>query len=108
MIKLYGAISQNEKDDYDRNHIFKIGRNTLEVKQFFKSKTAAIQFVERSVFQSYTPPYLYLLIVSIDEECLKKSNPTFMVLDGFNAVNIADVDLLAFNNCIIFVKQELL
>jgi hypothetical protein len=45
MIKLYRAISQNEKDDFDRDQQFRTGKNTLEAKQFFKSRAAVKQFV---------------------------------------------------------------
>ena len=53
MIKLYRAISQQEKDDYDSQQIFRTGRNTLEAKQFFKSRTAVKEFVDSSVMQGY-------------------------------------------------------
>ncbi len=108
IIRLYRAISQSEKDDFYIDQIFRTGKNTLEAKQFFKSRTAVSQFVERSVIQNYLPPYLYLLMINIDEECLNESNPTFMILDGFSAVNIEDVNLLSFSKSVIFVQQELL
>ena len=108
MIKLYRAISQEEKDDYDIDQLFRTGRNTLEAKQFFNSRTAVTQYIEQSILQDYMPPYTYLLTINIEENCLDTSNPTYMVLDSFHAVSISDMDLLTFSNCVIFVKQELL
>lgn len=108
MITLYRAISEREKEDYDRTQSFNTGMNTLEAKQFFKSRIAIKQFVESSVMQNYDPPYIYLLIIRIDETLLRNANPTEMKLDGFDAVNINEDDLLSFNNCVTFVKQELL
>ena len=106
MTKLFRAISQSEKDDFDQTKVFRTGRNTLEAKQFFKSLTAVKQFVASSVIQAYNPPYLYLLIITIDHDLLKEANPTNMKLDGYEALNIAEDDLMPFNNCIIFVEQE--
>ena len=106
MIKLYRAISQKEKDDYDELKIFRTGKNTLEAKQFFKSRTAVKQFVASSVIQDYDPAYIYLLVIEVDEELFDKSNPSNMKLDGYDAVNVDEDDLPSFNNCVIFVKQE--
>ncbi len=106
MNKLYRAISQNEKDDFSITRKFRTGRNTLEAKQFFKSRKATEKFVESAVLQEYDPPYLYLLTISIDEILFETSNPIMMKLDGYEAVNIEENDLIYFNNCIIFVEEE--
>ncbi|HEY4327181.1 MAG TPA: hypothetical protein VGN20_24550 [Mucilaginibacter sp.] len=106
MTKLYRAISQAEKEDYDQIRLFRTTRNTLEAKQFFKSLAAVRQFVERSVLQTYNPPYLYLLTVTVDNSLLHEANPDNMSLDGFEAMNIAEDDLIAFNNCVTFVEEE--
>ena len=108
MIKLYRAISQQEKDDYDSQQIFRTGKNTLEAKQFFKSRTAIKEFVDSSVMQDYDPPYLYLLIISVDEDCFNMIDHTDMKLDGYDAININEDHLLNFNNCVRFVQQEIL
>jgi hypothetical protein len=108
MIKLYRAISQQEKDDYESQQIFRTGKNTLEAKQFFKSRAAIKEFVDSSMIQDYDPPYLYLLIVSIDEECFILIDHKDMKLDGYDAVNIDEEHLLNFNNCVRFVQQEIL
>jgi hypothetical protein len=108
MIKLYRAISQQEKDDYDSQQIFRTGRNTLEAKQFFKSRVAVTQFVASSVLQAYDPPYKYLLIINIDEGCFNMTDHADMKLDGYDAVNINEDHLLNFNNCVRFVQQEIL
>lgn len=106
MVKLYRAVSEQEKDDYDLHQLFRTNRNTLEAKQFFKSRTAVLQFVESSVSQAYNPSYKYLLVISVDEKLFELSNPIQMKLDGFDAVNIDEDDLISFNNCVKFVKQE--
>jgi len=108
MTKLYRAVSQQEKDDYDNQQFFRTWRNTLEAKQFFKSRTAVKAFVENSILQSYSPPYAYLLIVSVDEDCFNRIDRTDMKLDGYDAVNINEDHLLDFNNCVRFVQQEIL
>jgi len=108
MIKLYRAISQREKDDDDSKQIFRTGKNTLEAKQFFKSRAAIKEFVDSSVMQDYDPPYLYLLIISVDGDCFNMIDHTNMKLDGFDAININEDYLLNFNNCVRFVQQEIL
>lgn len=108
MAKLFRAISQAEKDDYDQTRLFNTGRNTLEAKQFFKSLTAVKQFVASAVIQEYNPPYLYLLTVTVNDDTFNHANPTNIKLDGYEAVNVAEDDLMAFNNCVIFVEEEAL
>ncbi len=108
MITLYRAVSQQEKDDYDSKKIFRTDKNTLEAKQFFKSRIAIKQFVESSKLQDYDPPYTHLLIISVDEDTFKAIHHIDMKLDGYEAVNIDEDHLLGFNNCVKFVKQELL
>jgi hypothetical protein len=108
MTTLYRAISQYEKDDYDSVQIFRTGKNTLEAKQFFKSRKAIKQFVLRSVIQTYEPPYTYLLVLSVDDGCFNKIVHKNMDLDGFEAINIDEEHLPDFNNCVKFVKQELI
>ena len=108
IITLYRAVSQYEKDDFDIDGIFRTGENTLEVKQFFGSRTAVDQYVQNSVKQNYTPPYRYLLIIRVTEECLNHSNSTFMLLDGFNALCVAEADSRTFSNCVIFIKEEVI
>ncbi len=98
MIKLYRAVSQAEKDDYDQTKRFNIGINTLEAKQFFKSPVAVRQFVQRSVIQDYDPPYIYLLTITVNTDLLTQANPDDGLLDGFEAITIAEADLNAFNN----------
>lgn len=57
--------------------------------------------------RNFDPPYIYLWTIKIDELQIDLS-PHAMKLDGFDAVNIDEVDLLSFNNCVKFVKEELL
>ena len=95
-------------NDYQRTQAFNTSQNTLEAKQFFKSRTAAKQFVERSIIQGYDPPYMHLMIIKIDNKQLYNLNPEEMRLDGFDALSINEDALPYFNNCVIFVKHELL
>jgi hypothetical protein len=106
MIKLYRAISQGEKDNFDLDRQFRTGERTLEVKQFFKSRKAVMSFVASSILQDYNPPYAFLLTVSINEDLLEESNPESMPLDGFEAISINEIDLESFNDCVIFVDEE--
>jgi hypothetical protein len=106
MTKLYRAVSQAEKDDYEKSGVFRLARNTLEAKQFFKSRITVKQFVESSVLRTYNPPYLYLLTITVDADRLTMANPDHMPLDGYEALTIAEDDLTAFNNCVIFVEEE--
>jgi hypothetical protein len=106
MISLYRAVSQQEKDDYDNQQIFRTGKNTLEAKQFFKSRIAIKEFVAGSVLQNYDPPYAWLLIITINEDCFDETGHMEMRLDGYDAINIEEDHLPEFNNCVKFVKQE--
>ena len=80
MAKLFRAISQAEKDDYDETKLFNTGRNTLEAKQFFKSLTAVKQFVASAAMQEYNPAYLYFLTVTVDDDTFNQANPTNIII----------------------------
>ena len=95
MTTLFRAISQLEKDDYDANGIFKTGRNTLDGKQFFRSRTAVLSFVNNALEQDYDPPYAYLLIVSVDDEQFDIEENT-QDLDGYLAVHVDEDHLQYF------------
>lgn len=105
-MKLYRAVSVFEKQNYDIHREFRTDINTLEAKQFFRSRTAVTNFVERSVTQNYQPPYMFLYIIDIDEICLDNLEPSYMTLDGYEAVSVDEENLIEFNNCVIFVKEE--
>jgi hypothetical protein len=107
-MKLYRAVSQNEKSNYEQFHEFRTGRNTLEAKQFFKSRIAAINFVGRSVLQNYDPSYQYLLIIDMDDDCLNAHTHTNINLDGYDAISVEEDDLANFNICVRFVNEEIL
>jgi len=47
MITLFRAVSRQEKEDYDEHGIFLTGKNTLEAKQFFKTRVAVTSRVQR-------------------------------------------------------------
>ncbi len=105
-MKLYRAVSEKEKNDYDNFGEFRTSKNTLEAKQFFKSRTAVLSFVKRSVVQEYDPSYKYLLIIDVDEDYLQNSNVSHLSLDGFDAVSIEENGLLNFSFYINFVREE--
>jgi hypothetical protein len=107
MITLFRAVSRQEKEDYDTHLIFRTGRNTLEAKQFFKTRIAVTSFVDSAMEQNYDPAYAYLLTVTVDDDQFDTTQRT-QKLDGYEAVHIEEDDLPAFNNCVIFVKQEVL
>src|ERR1700759_1738028 len=105
MITIFRAVSQREKEDYDINQLFRTSRNTLEAKQFFKTRTAINSFVERAIEQGYNPPYVFLLEITLDDDLFDVEGFT-KELDGFQAIHIDEDDLEHFNNCVNFVQQE--
>ena len=105
MTTLYRAVSQQEKEDIELHKSFRISRNTLEAKQFFKRRMSVVQFVANSLIQQYEPAYVYLIKISIDDTCFDTSKH-IRKLDGYDAVHIDEEDLPAFNKCVKFVKQE--
>ena len=107
MITLFRAVSQQEKENYDAHDAFRIGRNTLEAKQFFKTRVAVIAFVSSAVDQNYDPAYTHLMIVTVDDDNFDIIQGT-RKLDGYDAEHVHEDDLGAFNNCVIFVSQEVL
>ena len=108
MITLFRVISRFEKQDFDTVGVLRTGPNTLEAKQFFKSVEAINEFVANAILQQYDPPYEYLLTISIDDKLFNFIAHTNVELDGYDAVNIHEDNLPAFNKCIIFVKQQAL
>ena len=106
MVILYRAISKLERDNFADGRKFRTAKNTLEAKQFFKSRTAVNQFVTSSVTQDYFPPYIYLLVIGLDETCFGQMEHTQMKLDGYEAVNVDEDHLEQFGNCVKFVREE--
>ena len=106
MATLYRAVSNVEYRDYQKSKLFKTAKNTLEAKQFFKSRIAIREFVASSVEQAYFPPYTHLLILTIDDTQLSKVRIDTMDLDGFEAISVPENQLSAFNTCINNVKKE--
>ncbi|MFI5138685.1 MAG: hypothetical protein ACHQIM_12735 [Sphingobacteriales bacterium] len=107
MITLFRAVSQQEKEDYDTHLAFRTGRNTLEAKQFFKTRMAVTSFIDSSMEQNYDPACAHLMIVTVDDDHFDIIQRTTK-LDGYDAVHIDEDDLPDFNKCVIFVKQEVL
>ena len=107
MITLFRAVSQQEKENFDIHRVFLTGRNTLEAKQFFKTRVAVTSFASSAMEQKYDPAYAHLMIVTVDDDSFDITIRT-RKLDGYDAVHVDEDDLPAFNNCVIFVNQEVL
>lgn len=101
---LYRAISKAEKEDFEKDGQFRTGRNTLEVKEFYKTEEAVSKFIERTKKKKYHPPCNCLLHVIMDESCLENIPYEEMDLDGFSAIIVREIDLLNFNKCIKFAE----
>ena len=108
MSKIYRAVSFQEKQDRDRVGYFRTTDHSLEAKQFFKSEEAVRNYIARAALQNFDPPYDYLLTITIDEEQLDQNQCNEMELDGYIAISIPEEYLPTFNNCVIFVEEELL
>jgi len=106
MATLYRAVSKAEYHDYQKNKTFSTAQNTLEAKQFFKSRIAIRAFAASAVEQDYDPPYTSLLVVTIDDNRLSLVSVDIMDLDGFEAISVPEDQLPAFNKCVTFVKEE--
>ena len=85
---------------------FRTAKNTLEAKQFFKSKRAIKPYIAKAIKQKLSPPYKYLLVVDIDEDCLYKLNVDEQELDDFDALTVYKDELPDFNNCINFTEYH--
>lgn len=107
-MKLYRTVSKAERDDYNKKEELRTAKNTLEGKQFFKSEIAVREFISSSKLQRYSPPYRYLFIIDINEECLESIDYDEQELDRFEAITILEADLPQFNNCINFIEQNAL
>lgn len=104
-ITLYRTVSIAEKEDfYNRNEKFATGRNTLEAKQFFKSKDGVDEFIKDAYARQYNPPYKFILEVSILKNCLDSIPFEEQELDRHKAITVHEDYLSAFNKCITFVK----
>lgn len=106
MATFYRAVSDEEHCDYRNSNCFNTAQNTLEAKQFFRSRTAIREFVASAIDQSYYPPYTWLFILTIDDKKMSHIHFDTMDLNGFEAVSIPEDQLPAFNNCITLVKEE--
>jgi hypothetical protein len=65
-------------------------------------------FIASSLLQGYDPPYAFLFTITVKENLFYKSNPQSMLLDGFEAFSIEEIDLRSFNISVIFVAEETL
>ena len=105
-MELFRVVSDGEYDEFVQDRRFRLGVNTLEAKQFFKSKIGVNEFLSDSRSRGFEPPYTYLLIVDIEETCLENIPYDEQELDRHMAITIQEDDLENFNNCINFVNDE--
>lgn len=104
-MKLYRTVSKAERDDYHTDGLLRPGDNTLEAKQFFKSEIAVEEFIQNAKAQRFSPPYKYLFIIDINEECLEGIPYDEQELDRFAAITVFEAHLPLFNNCINFIDE---
>jgi hypothetical protein len=105
-MKLYWVSSQAEKDDYQITGQLRTSQNTLEAKQFFKTRKAVNEYLDNAISQDFHPLYVTLLIVDIEKSDFDKLHADEMTLDGFLAVTVYEEHLNSFNNFIEFVTKE--
>jgi len=108
ILHLYRIVSNAEKDDYNECQHFRTHKNTLEAKQFFKSVEAIDDFYSKASVRGYEPKYDCIFDIIVDEVKFNAMHRQEMILDGFDAVSIDELDLPEFNDCVIFVKQKML
>ena len=105
---LYRIVSLAEWKDFQSKKGFATSKNTIEGKQFFKTEHAVRDFHRRSITQKFSPPYEKLIIITVENECLKESKGGEQLLDGFMAITIPEDYLPTFNNCYKFERCETL
>ena len=105
-MKLYRVISQAEKDDYEFTGQLRTATNTLEAKQFFKTRKAVNEYLENAISQDFQPVYVTLLIVDIEKSDFDTLQADEMALDGFLAVTVHEEHLNSLNSFIKFVTKE--
>ena len=66
VMNLYRTVSSSEFEDYKLSKQFRVGRNILEGKQFFKTEAGVREFVKDAKKQNYLPAYAHLLIVEVE------------------------------------------
>ena len=104
-MKLYRTVSADEFENYQKYKVFKVARNTIEGKQFFKTEAGVNEFVKDAEKQDYFPPYKYILIVQSDLDCLEQIPYDEQELDRFEAITVHEDHLGSFNDCIKFVEH---
>ena len=97
--KLYRAVSTNELKDWKKSNVFRCGKNTLEGKQFFETMEAVENFAYLANKRKFEPPYIYILEITIDKECLDKIEYEMLELDRYQALTIYEKDLAKLNKC---------
>lgn len=74
----------------------------LEAKQFFLSETAVRTFAGAARERNYIPPYRFLLVSHLEDECFEALPKFRQILDGYMAITIQSHDLQNLNNCVNF------
>ena len=103
---LYRAVSTSEFKDFKNDEKFRTAENTLEAKQFFRTEKAVLEFVRIAIKRSYRPPYKFILIIYVDNQCIQTINFEMQNLDGYDAITIQNEDLFSFNNCVTFIEDK--
>lgn len=104
--KLFRAVSMMELKDWKDAAIFRTAFNTLEAKQFFKTKNAVEDFIFHARQQNFIPPYTHIFEIDILKQCLAKLKIHEMILDRFDAISVDEEHLPDFNKCVKFVQQH--
>jgi hypothetical protein len=103
---VYRAVSNKERQDYQKNRIFRTTRHTLEAKQFFLSANGVQELIKRSRISKFYPAYEVVLEIDIDEDCLSKIFFYVQPLDDHEALTIPDIHLPEFNKCVNLVTEH--
>lgn len=62
-----------------------------------------MEFIQAAAKRSYRPPYKYILVVDVENQCLDSIDVESQNLDNYDAITIREEDLPSFNNCVTFV-----
>lgn len=106
MTTIFRAVSSSELHDFNQSGLLRTSFQSLEAKQFFKTRVAVNEFVKSAKQMRYHPPYKHLLVLTVDSGCVAAIAVDKMELDGFKAISVPEELLPAFNNCVNFVKVE--
>lgn len=105
-MKLYRLVSEQEYEDLVAKDGFSVAQNTLEVKEFWLSESAARRFLADMARNALMPPYSRLVLVEADDDLVNVPK-TYMQLDGHDALVIDSEALQLFNSAITYTVLDL-